>query len=302
MAFQYADNGYQRFPTSEELLELRQDTLKQLSRFECEGITKKLARAPRSDLVAKAIEIRRSLGEFSACEKLARRWKDKFPRSWILQFAIAKYLFHRTMTDKNPALTRRCLEQLQITTSLDPSKYKSALYLSTLLYQTGNITQALESVEELLSYHPQDATARSLWECIQNATESRKAAEHASDDAAVIDTLQRLERVKDVYAVLLQKGTGSGSNLVHSYFAGHGTMNFTESGVSALGDLIHSVRLSTGRMGIGEIKNCTFEGQSWKLFFRDHPCQSLLLCTSKKFSEEQFENVGNKVAPEGVMT
>ncbi len=299
-AFQYADNGYQRFPSSRKLLELRQETLKEMSREECRQLTRMLSRRASPKLIAKVIEIQRSLGDFAACDKLARRWQSKFEDSWVLQFAIGKYLFQRSLVEKDPELSRCCLEQLQRAAALNEESYKTMLYLGTLLYQLGSIPEAREAVETLLRHHPSDPKARALLECISHASEVVTDGEAPEVSAAANVALGKLRLDPAVQAVLVHMSKGEAAELEHSYFANNATFDLSDAD-EALAELIHSMKVSSNRMGIGELKTCKLEGETWQMFFRNHPYRTLFLCTSDDFPDEDFERIANHVSPEGVM-
>jgi tetratricopeptide (TPR) repeat protein len=299
-AFQYADNGYQRFPSSSELLELRQTTLKEMSKHECRELTRKLSRHPAPEIAAKVIEISRSLGDFAGCDRLARRWTSRFPESWILQFSVGKYLFQRSLVDKDPRLSSRCLEQLELAARLNPKSYKTLLYLATLLYQVGSIPRALDCVEALLKHHPKDPKAQALWECIRTAPTRTGAQDAAGASLADLELLRDLEASEAVYGYLVYERRGKGIGVVASRLADDSDFDFRDAD-STFSDLIHSFQLASNRMGVGELKTFILEGGSWKVYYRNHPYRSLLVCCARQFGEAEFEKVASTVAPEGVM-
>lgn len=300
-AFQYADNGYQRFPDSTELFDLRQSALRELSLEECRNLMARLASEPRPETVAKIVEIQRSLGEFRTCEKLARRWRARFPESWVLQFAIGKYLFQRSLIEKDKRISRRCLEQLEHAARLNPNNYKTLLYLATLLYQVGAMPRALETVERLLRHHPHDPKARALWDWISRAPDERAAGEETPDaegaDAAGLPA-EFCSR-DDVHGVVVQEHRGD-REMISSRYSETAPFEFT-AGDEIFSNLAHALRVSSNRMGLGDLKTCVLEGGGWKILFRNHGYRSLLVCADAEFRHEDFEKLAAEVAPEGVM-
>lgn len=303
-AFMYADNGYQRFPASRELLEARQYSMRRLALEECRDLERRVSAHPRAETVAKIVEIRRSLNDFRSCEKLVKRWKTHFLKSWVLQFAIAKYLFQRSLIEKDPRLATRCLSQLEHACSLRPDNYKTLLYLATLLHQLGKKSQALAAATKILELYPDDPRATALVGYIRNTPGepgSKGGPASVAPPTADIEEIERRVfeelvgtdhlRAAIMYPAVEIEGAEPAVHFAESEGA------LAERGVDALADLAHSLTVSSQRMGIGELSSCSMEGESWNLYFHRYSNGQLVLYTDTTFKEEDFARVREKLSP-----
>lgn len=304
-AFMYADNGYQRFPDSQELLALRQLSMKKLAIEECRELQASIARAPRPESIAKVIEIRRSLNDFKACEKMCRKWSAQFSESWVLQFAIAKYLFGRSMVEKDPELSRRCLEQLEKAAVLNPDNYKTLLYLATLQHQLGKKSSARTTVQHLLELFPEDARARSLLAYIDGPARGPGAGGGRGEGEVITPAaiLEELQALPSVHAVLLNRVEDDAYVADEVFFRPSEIFEW-EEGEEALRSLLHSMESSSQRMGIGQLEGCKLLGDSWSIHYQTFEGGSLLYCADQDLKEEKIREWKQKTirAPETINT
>ncbi|MBI4584263.1 MAG: tetratricopeptide repeat protein [Planctomycetes bacterium] len=315
-AFQHAEAGRQKFPASSELNILRQLAYNKLGALECRALAKQIAAHPRPETIAKAVEIWRSCENYRQCERLRHKWRDRFPDSWILQFAIGKYLFHRSLDkkikDQSSEIKVQCLEQLKRAAALNPDNYKSLLYLATILSGTGSVSDALKTLDRLLKLYPGDQRAVALRERIQRSQRGRqappgpfaaeafkapreaKAGQEGSDDI-----FNDLRESPSIFAAVIEEGPKDNLQ-AQCYFAENSCFNF-EQGEAAFRDLMHALRAASKRMGLGELKTCILEGGSWRIFLGNHPVKSLLICTDKNFQETRFETAIRRIIQEKVL-
>ncbi len=315
-AFQHAEAGRQKFPTSSELNRLRQLAYRKLGASECRALVRQIAANPRPEIIAKAIEIWRSCEDYRQCERLKRKWRDCFPKSWVLQFAIGKYLFHRSVDkkikDQSSEIKIQCLEQMKRAVALNPSNYKSLLYLATILSGTGSASEALKTLDHLLKLYPGDQRAVALRERIQRSQRGRQAPPapftadafkasreaHAGQEGSD-DIFNDLRESPSIFAAVIEEGPRDNPQ-ARCYFAENSCFNF-EQGEPAFRDLMHALRSASKRMGIGELKTCILEGGSWRVFLGNHPVKSLLICTDKNFQETGFEMAIRRIIQEKVL-
>ncbi len=301
-AFVYSDNGSQRFPESEELMALRQRAMKFLALEECRELDTRMNRSPRPETAAKIIEIRRSLNDFRACEKIARRWGKRFPDSWILLFAVAKYLFQRSLVEQDPKISTRCLNYLEQAAALAPENYKTLLYLATLLHQLGKKSQALHVAEKLTTLFPKDQRARSLSACIRRARgESEALAKESKSDVddsreSLLATLKDSPSVHGVHVQVPRAPDAEGEPRQASHFRESDVFQF-DRGEEILGNLIHSLKTASQRIGIGDLESAVVVGASWNMYYLDAGDEESLFCTTKEFKEDQFAQLAARFAP-----
>jgi tetratricopeptide (TPR) repeat protein len=294
--------------------------MRKLAIEECRQLKFKISQCPRAETIAKAIEINRSLNDFKACEKIARRWGRRFKESWILQFSIAKYLFQRSLVENDPRISQRCLAQLELAASLKPTNYKTLLYLATLLHQLGKTAPALAAAQKLLAAYPNDPRATALIGYISQAgrgtagaaVEPSRRADRAADSGDLVEPIfEELKANPAVLAILFQRfsapthesaETEEGLAATVERRPSDDRVHFTqgealhfERGREAFGDLIHSLQLSSHRMGIGKLRGCTLEGGSWNIFFGAYDGGQYLLCTEKSFKEERFLQIQERL-------
>ena len=303
-AFKYANNGYQRFPSSTELLDRRQESLKKKALTDCKVLQKRISRNPRPESIAKVIEIRRSLGDFSRCHKLSNSWGDEFPRSWVLQFAIGKYLFQRSLIEKDASTSTRCLEQLELAAALKPGDYKTLLYLATLHYQLGSLAPAVEALEKLLRLFPSEPHAVALLrhmrqafpeEAVSSRIEESSAETRSELAEAVFEKIQSFDSIQ---AALVVQGDSEDPDVELDF-----TSPSLPSGAQAaerLRDLIHTLQVSSARMGIGNLLNCVLDGKNWNIYFCRIGSVTLLIYSTKRFTESDFIGLMKMLKPERV--
>jgi tetratricopeptide (TPR) repeat protein len=304
-AFQYANNGYQRFPSSNELLQRRQESLKKKAHADCKVLQKRISRNPRPEAIAKVIEIRRSLGDFTRCEKLSVRWGDEFPRSWVLQFSIGKYLFQKSLIDKDASNSSRCLEQLELAAALKPGDYKTLLYLATLNYQLGALTPAVEALEKLLRLFPSEPHAVALLrhmreafpdEVISSSVDESTDEKRSEIAEAVFDRVTNFDSVR---AALVVQGEPDDPDVELDYTSPKLPQNTDAS--DNLRGLIHSLQVSSARMGIGNLLNCVLDGEKWNIYFCRIGRVTLLIYSTKQFTEGDFIGVMKMLKPEKIV-
>ncbi len=297
-AFMYADNGYQRFTNSKELLDMRQLAMKKLAIEECRELQAKLATAPRPESVAKIIEIRRSLNDFKNCEKMCKKWSGQFNESWVLQFAIAKYLFQRSMIEKDPKISERCLNQLEVATRLNPDNYKTLLYLATLQQQLGKKSKALKTAERLVELYPEDARARSLYDYIGGPNRRVSKASANSSPVETADPQEIFSEIRSlpsVQAALLNDEQDGTYQTVDSHFKATEEFNW-EKGEEVLMNLLHSMETSSQRMGIGQLEGFELKSDAWGIHFQGYEGGCYMFCADKNLKKEKITEWKEKVS------
>lgn len=303
-AFQYANNGYQRFPSSNELLQRRQIALKKRALSDYKALQKRIARNPRPESIAKVIEIRRSLGDFGQCEKLSNRWADEFPRSWVLQFAIGKYLFQRSLIDKDATNAARCLEQLELTAALKPGDYKTLLYLATLHYQLGSLAPAVEALEKLLRLLPSEPHAVALLRHMKQAFPEEEVSSRIEEPSEEAESelaeavSERIKSFDSIQAALVVQGDSETPEAEFDYSSP--TLPQSVEAAEHLRGLIHSLQVSSARMGIGNLLNCVLDGENWTIYFCQFGRVTLLIYSTKEFTESDFIGLMKMLKPEKV--
>lgn len=300
-AFKYADNGYQRFPSCQELLKERQKALKARAHGEYKQLKKRISRSPQPEIIAKAIEIQRSLGNSSRCEKLISRWANEFPNSWVLQFAVGKYLFQRSVIEKDPETSTECLKHLELAATLKPGDHKTLLYVATLHYQLRSLPEAVAATEKLLRRFPGDRHAVALLHQLRR--EFSKSTTETSVDPGndpqhtqiALDAFEKTKEIDSVQASLfLQITEGGEKEYLHT---APELQDVTETS-DLLRGLRHSLEISSTRMGIGDLTTCILDGETWNIFYCRIAGVTLLIYTTKAFQEGDFITLMKRLKPE----
>ncbi len=70
-----------------------------------------------------------------------------------------------------------------------------------------------------------------------------------------------------------------------------------DRGAEVLGNLIHSLKTASQRIGIGDLESAVLEGASWNMYYLDAGDEESLFCTTKEFKEDQFAQLAARFAP-----
>jgi hypothetical protein len=264
------------------------------------NLTHQLKSTDNPVIAAKLIELHRSLGHFSVCENLARRWGRRFESNAILQFSISKYLFHRHCLDGDNETLSRCKTQLEKSFRLDPVNYQILLYLSTLLLKTRAFDAADQVLERARSLFPDDSKILALCSSVVTAKQPSDRPSHIADVGGSTDArmspskLSELESrldefVKDRRILGIQVFENDLEHLRSLYLA----VSITSAARSAgdCYDVLDCLRNSTSKLGLGDLKHCRITGKDWKVVLENRTRFPFALLTDNSSSDMEIEQL-----------
>jgi tetratricopeptide (TPR) repeat protein len=294
------------YPRSPEIKKLHDSLWAQAAGSEIEALERRLRTEAKPEVMARLIELLRSVKNFERCMAVSREAERKFPESWMVRLAIGKALYHRFLARKSREDGRKAAEYLREAARRKPDCTGAYLYLATLLSDLGMAREAVSAAEELVRLVPRDGRARRLRDKLSAAAGIPKTAgsrlaivkegRGAGGSEVLGGLIEKLQANRSVYGAFVFGSDGSvlvrhGTPNEHFAFEGH------DGAVAVLG---HAAQAAAERMGIGRLHTCTIEGDPWRIYFGDIGGGVLAVLSGRNFDPNDFESLVTRFSLEPV--